>query len=562
MIIKKSSGAEEFINKESAEEKLKKTIKTMRRASEEQEACAKAKGLGLKYMDLNTVPIDADALKIIPLPEARAGRVAAIKKTGRKIYVAASDPGLPAAKNTLKRLAESGLEVSLFLVSQTSVERAWSSYDLSAVLEPGSDRLVLKEEDLSELDKGVSDLSLFAQRITEAPTSETINIILSGAVKTASSDIHLEPAEEFVRLRYRIDGVLVDMAHFPKKIYPHLTNRIKMLGRLKLNLSNVPQNGRFSVSVLSQDIDIRVAVLPGTFGEDIVMRLLYQNAAALDLAQIGLRPEGLEKIRHEISKPYGMILVTGPTGSGKTTTLYAFINRRNEPETKIITIEDPVEYKIAGVSQTQVKPEEGYTFATGLSAILRQDPDIVMVGEIRDADTASIAVQAASTGHLVFSTLHTNNAAGAIPRLVELGVRPALIAPSVNVVVAQRLVRRLCPFCRERYSPADETKEKIKDVISAVPQKSGVAIPKKIDFLWRAKGCPKCNFGYKGRVGVFEILLLSPKINRIISDMAEEAEIDKAAREEGMLTMKQDGILKALEGITTISEVEKAAGEL
>ncbi len=562
MVIKKSQERKEFINKEAAEEKLGKMIKNLRHTSEEEEAYVRAKSLGLKYMDLNTVPIDADALKIIPLSEARISNMAVIKKAGRKIYVAVIDPDLPATKNVLKRLSENGFDISLILVSKTSAERAFSSYDLSEVLKPDTDRLVLEEKDLSEFEQSAIGLNRFAQKITGSPTSETINVILAGAIKINSSDIHLEPAEEFIRLRYRIDGMLIDMAHFPKKIYHQIVSRIKMLGQLKLNLSSVPQNGRFSVSVLNQDIDIRVAVLPGTFGEDIVMRLLYQNAAALDLSQLGLRPDALEKIKREISKPYGMILATGPTGSGKTTTLYAFINKLNDQETKIITIEDPVEYKIAGVSQTQVNPEKGYTFATGLSAILRQDPDVVMVGEIRDPDTAAIAVQAASTGHLVFSTLHTNNAAGAIPRLLELGVRPALIAPSINAVVAQRLVRRLCPFCKERYAPACETKEKIKAAISAISAKAKIALPKKIEFLWRAKGCPKCNFGYKGRVGIFEILPLSPKINKIISDMATEAEINKAAEEEGMLTMKQDGMLKALEGVTTLSEVEKAAGEI
>jgi len=385
---------------------------------------------------------------------------------------------------------------------------------------------------------------------------------MAGAVKSQASDIHLEPHPADVRLRYRIDGVLQDMAIFPKNIYASLANRIKMLGRIKLNVAGVPQNGRFTLAIGEEKTDIRLALLPSAYGDEIIMRLLYQNAASLDLNNIGLSPKILEEINHQISKPNGMILVTGPTGSGKTTTLYAFINILNEPGTKIITIEDPVEYKIPGISQTAVNPEGGYTFANGLAAIMRQDPDIIMVGEMRDPDTASAGIQAALTGHRVFSTLHTNSAVGAIPRLIELGVRPSLIPSAANAIIGQRLVRRLCPFCKEEYTPAPEVEEKIKKLLDEIPAAAQIKIPDKIDKLWRAKGCPKCHHGYKGRIGIFEVFLISPKTEKLILDYAPISEIEKIAIEEGMTTIKQDGLLKALTGITTLSEVEEAAGEM
>jgi type II secretory ATPase GspE/PulE/Tfp pilus assembly ATPase PilB-like protein len=335
-----------------------------------------------------------------------------------------------------------------------------------------------------------------------------------------------------------------------------------MVGHIKLNVSGVPQNGRFTLKIGTEDTDVRLTLLPNAYGDEIIMRLLYQNVASLNLDKIGLNAVLLEKINHQIAKPNGLILVTGPTGSGKTTTLYAFINTLNEPGKKIITIEDPVEYKIDGISQTSTNPEAGYTFANGLSAVMRQDPDIIMVGEIRDTDTASAGIQAALTGHLVFSTLHTNSAVGAIPRLVELGVRPSLIPSATNVIIGQRLVRILCPFCKEEYEPAQEVADKIKKLLEEIPKTAKLSVPTTVEKLWRAKGCSKCHNGFKGRIGIFEVFVMSPSVEKLIIDYAPNSEIEKIAIEEGMVTLKQDGVLKALAGVTTLGEVESTAGEL
>jgi type IV pilus assembly protein PilB len=562
MVVKKSALPEQFIDEEKSTVRRQVKIKSIYRESEEKETSSRAKNMGYGYLDLNIIPVESESLKIVPVEKARKARIAVIHSTGKKLQTAIYDPESEEAKKAVKELSDKGYDVSPIMVSLSSLEKAWAGYDMGAIAKPAIEQnLSLSEKDLSDFEKSLADLTKLAEKITGSPVSESLNIILAGAIKTNSSDIHLEPTEDSVRVRYRIDGILQDMALFPKKIYAPLLSRIKMLGRLKLNVSGIPQNGRLTVKVAGDTVDIRLAVLPGVYGDDIVMRLLYQNAASLSMENLGLRAEMFEIIKQQLEKPNGMILVTGPTGSGKTTTLYAFVNYLNEPGTKIITIEDPVEYKIAGISQTAVNPEGGYTFSTGLAAILRQDPDVIMVGEMRDPDTASAGIQAALTGHLVFSTLHTNDAPGAIPRMVELGIRPSLIPPSTNAIIGQRLVRKLCPFCKTKYSPAPETLEKIQSDISAVSPKAKIKPPEKIEYIWEAKGCPKCNMGYKGRIGIFEIFTISPKIEKLIIEMSPASEISKAAQEEGMLTMRQDGLLKAIEGITTISEVDRTAGE-
>ncbi|MBU3925327.1 GspE/PulE family protein [Patescibacteria group bacterium] len=563
MTIKKSNIFKQYINSEKKREERHEKIKAILHESKEKETAIKAKFMGYSYLDLNITPIEADALSTIPMEKARQGKIAVIYKVAQKLHIATVDPTNIKTQEIMKELEEKGYNITTIIVSIASLERAWENYDTSLIQKSTLEQLLtLSEEELNDIEKSIVNLSKLTEKITSAPVSETLGIIMAGAIKSQASDIHLEPHPADVRLRYRIDGVLQDMAVFPKNIYGSLANRIKMLGRVKLNVSGVPQNGRFTLVIGGRNTDIRLALLPSAYGDEIIMRLLYQDAASLDLNKIGLNPKLLEKINHEISKPNGMILVTGPTGSGKTTTLYAFINILNEPETKIITIEDPIEYKIPGISQTAVNQEGGYTFANGLAAIMRQDPDIIMVGEMRDPDTASAGIQAALTGHLIFSTLHANSAVGAIPRLIELGVRPSLIPSATNAIIGQRLVRKLCSFCKEEYSPAPEVEEKIKKLLAEIPAAAQAEIPDKTKTLWRSKGCPKCNRGYKGRIGIFEVFLISPKTEKLILDYAPNSEIEKIAIEEGMVTLKQDGLLKALEGVTTISEVEGAAGEM
>lgn len=562
MVIQKSSASEPKFEKEKSALLGQTKIKSIYRQAEEEDAAERAQTLGYSYLDLSIMPIEASALRIIPQEEAQKAQTAVIHAVGKKLQIAAYDPESNKTKNIIKNLIEKAYEVSITIVSLSSLARAWSNYDSGVISKPKAEQLLtLSEKELSDFERSLVDLTKLTEKITSAPVSEVLNIIMAGAVKTSSSDIHLEPVEDAVRLRYRVDGILEDIAVFPKKTYTSLLSRIKLLGHLKLNVSGVPQNGRFTVTIANNIIDIRVALLPGVYGDDIVMRLLYQNAAAVNIESLGLRKEMFDVVKHQLKKPNGMILSTGPTGSGKTTSLYAFINYLNEPGTKVITIEDPVEYKIEGISQTSVNPEGGYTFATGLSAILRQDPDIIMVGEIRDPDTAATAIQASLTGHLVFSTLHTNDALGAIPRLSELGIRASLIPPAINAIIGQRLVRKLCPFCKEKYAITGQELKKMKEDFSSISPKSKIQIPEKIEFLWKEKGCAKCNGGYKGRIGIFEIFTISPKVEKLIIEMASASEIKAAVTEEGMITFRQDGLLKAMEGITTVGEVERTTGE-
>ncbi len=419
----------------------------------------------------------------------------------------------------------------------------------------------LTGEELAKFEEEMKDLITLKQRIKELPTTQILNIIMAGAYKLSASDIHIEPEEKDIRLRYRIDGELQDVAFLPFNVFKMIINRIKLISKMKLNLKDIAQDGTFEIRLEKKKIDMRVSLIPGNFGESVVMRILDPDSIKVKVENLGLQGLAYEIIQKQIQEPNGMILNTGPTGSGKTTTLYAIINKLNTPDKKIITIEDPIEYELQGISQTQVEKDRGYTFAQGLRAIVRQDPDIILVGEIRDDETADIAVNSALTGHLVLSSLHTNNAVGTIPRLIELGVKPTLMSPAINAIIGQRLVRKLCD-CKESYTPAKESIESIKKILSIISPKSKVEIPKNIEKLYRPKGCPKCNgIGYKGRIGIFEVLTINEEIEKLILEMVGETELTIAALESGMITMLQDGILKAVTGITSIDEVESVTGQ-
>ncbi|MGH9857471.1 MAG: GspE/PulE family protein, partial [Acidobacteriota bacterium] len=376
--------------------------------------------------------------------------------------------------------------------------------------------------------------------------------------------IHVEPKEDKARLRFRIDGVLQDITTFKREGWQLVLSRVKVLSALKLNVRDVPQDGSFVLKISNDTYDMRVSVLPGPYGENIVIRLLNRDLQAVDMKGLGMKERDFAVVREELKKTNGMILVTGPTGSGKTTTLASFLREVNQPELKIITLEDPIEYRISGIEQTQVKAEAGYTFAKGLRSILRQDPDVIMVGEMRDTETAETAVHASLTGHLVFSTLHTNSAAGAVPRLADMGIQPFVLAPSLNIVIAQRLVRRVCSVCAEPYIPSAAVVEQIehamrgtrKDVFNPAALKDA-----SLRFL-RAKGCKKCGqTGYTGRVGVFEIFSVEGVIEELVLSGADAGRIQDAALASGMTTIAQDGYLKVIENITTIEEVERISEE-
>ncbi|MBX4209568.1 GspE/PulE family protein, partial [Candidatus Parcubacteria bacterium] len=386
--------------------------------------------------------------------------------------------------------------------------------------------------------------------------SKILEIVLSGGLANKASDIHIEPEESYVRLRYRLDGVLTDILQFDLETFGLLLSRIKLLSGLKLNIKSEAQDGRFSVKIGEDDIEIRTSILPGAYNESVVMRLLNPKSIQVPLEDLGIPTKLLGIILKEIAKPNGMILTTGPTGSGKTTTLYAFLRKIHKPDIKIITIEDPIEYHLPGIVQTQVNSEKNYTFALGLRSALRQDPDVIMVGEIRDSETATTAINSALTGHLVFSTLHTNDAAGAFPRLIDLGVNPRVISSAVTIALAQRLVRKLCPACKKEEPIASPDKESIERVLASIADKS--EIPEKHDTYWKPVGCAACNqTGYQSRVGLYEGIVVDAALNKVIETSASEQEIAKAATAQGILTMLQDGVLKVLRGVTSLQELER-----
>ncbi len=392
------------------------------------------------------------------------------------------------------------------------------------------------------------------------PTTDLVATIFSSAAALKASDAHFESEKEDALLRFRLDGLLYDITRFPRDVYEDILGRIKLVSGLKLNVSDAPQDGRFTILRSGDEIEVRASTVPSEYGETAVLRLLDPKAVALNLGDLGLRADDLDIAEKELKKPNGMILVTGPTGSGKTTTLYAFLKKVHNSELKTITIEDPIEYHLTGIEQTQVDSESGYDFASGLRSILRQDPDVILVGEIRDLETAEVAMHAALTGHVVLSTLHTNDAAGALPRLIDLGTKPAIIGPALNLIVAQRLVRRLCEYCKTEIAINPELAENIKKFINGLSKRvDKTAIEPKI---YSAKGCDKCHNGYRGRIGVFELLGVDDALESLIVKEVTEEAVRKFAKEQGMVEMQSDGILKVFSGVTTLDEVERVTGPI
>jgi len=541
-----------------------KALSQMNAHIEEEQAAEIARKHNLSYVDLHIFPISGDDIRAISEEDSLRHQAVVFQKRGKNVHIAIGDPENQDTMEFLAFLQKTdGWIIKTFVASYSSLNRGWMKYKETPLLE-NLDMLhmSLSGKDLEDFERDFGDLLELKKRIREIPTTQVINTIMSGAIKMKASDIHFEPQQEEVRLRYRVDGILQDIGYFPSDVYRFILSRVKMMSRMKINVRDIAQDGHFTVMLDNGRIDMRVNSIPGKHGESLVLRLLDQSNILLQVEELGLRGLAYEQLQKQVEKPNGMILTTGPTGSGKTTTLYALINKLNTADTKIITIEDPIEYEIKGISQTQVSKDRGYTFANGLRAIVRQDPDVVLVGEIRDEETADISVNAALTGHLVLSTIHTNSAAATVPRLIELGIKSNLIAPSINAMIAQRLVRRICQNCREEYTPAKETIDSLKKILAIISPKAKVEVPKNIEKLYRPKGCPKChNLGYKGRIGVYEVLTISEEIEKLILDMASEADITKEALEEGMITMTQDGILKALDGITSMEEVFSVTGQ-
>jgi len=436
-------------------------------------------------------------------------------------------------------------------------------------------QIELSSEQFARWQKTLSNVSQFSKNLNDnladiEQVTATLQMMLAGAVILNGSDIHFEPGEQKIKLRIRLDGVLHDAAFIEPPLYNKILSRVKLLSGLKLNITNRSQDGRFTLQIADSgdkttEIEVRVSVLPSEYGEAVVMRVLNPQSL-LSIEELGIREDLREAFEKEINRPNGMLIVTGPTGSGKTTTLYAVLKKIRNPEIKIITLEDPIEYHLEGISQSQVNPESGYTFASGLQAIVRQDPDAILVGEIRDLETAQMAIQAALTGHLVLTTLHTNDAAGTVARLQALGEKPSEIASALNAVVAQRLVRKVCPVCAEMKKPNEKELKEIEEEIMSLPPEVKKAL--KTDALMKglkiaqAKGCDQCNStGYKSRIGIYEMFIVDEELENFITKMPSIVDLNKKAREKGMTTIKQDGIIKVLQGATTLDEVNKMVGE-
>ncbi len=533
---------------------LSRALADEKRAIEEREAQGRASSLGLQYVNLQNFPLDLTALSTITEQEARDIGAVPFYKDHHDVRMGTNNPENPALKAKLKDLTAERFKVELYYISQSSYESTLKFY--SKVVRPTS-----TFKDTVKFGDSVTQDEL--QKLLEntaTSASDLLAAMFGAAVAQGSSDIHLEPEDHMVKVRLRIDGVLHDAAQMPKVTHNSVVSRIKLLSKLKLNVTNVSQDGRFTVMHNNEPLDVRVSILPSSYGEAIVMRLLGVGAVDVTVADLGINGKAGEIVNEQLHKPNGMILTTGPTGSGKTTTLYAFLRELNEPGVKIITLEDPVEYKVEGIQQTPIDHRVDFNFAKGLRAVLRQDPDIVMVGEIRDPETAETALQAALTGHIVLSTLHTNDAAGAVPRLVTMGVKPFTIAPALNAVIAQRLVRRICQTCAKPVELQPALLEKVKKILSEVPTNAGVKVPDKLEF-YHSAGCDACGgLGYKGRAGLYEVIEVNDEMRELILKEASSIDIKKASHKNGTMTMAQDGLLKALQKITDVEEVFRVVG--
>ncbi len=548
------------------EEKQEHHIDTLRKKEEEELAQVLSGKYGVDYVDLTGITINTDALRLIPEELARSTQTAAFKMTGKLLSVAVHAPNKQEAMDVVKDLEGKGYKVTVYMVSMQSLEKAWGRYkDLSFAMATKAGSLDISNEEIQELIgkvKTIKDIHTLIDDTIQIKRvyriSKIIGIIMSGSIALEASDIHIEPEEKETRLRYRLDGVLVDIESFDHETYNFILSRIKLLSGLKLNVKQNAQDGRFSVVVKDKEIEIRTSILPGAYGESIVMRVLNPDTISAPLEDLGIPPKLMKIFEHEMKKPNGMILNTGPTGSGKTTTLYAFVKKMYEPGTKVVTIEDPIEYHLKGIVQTQVEAAKGYTFAAGLRSTLRQDPDVILVGEIRDAETAEIAIHAALTGHLVFSTLHTNNAAGIFPRLIDLGINPKIMTSAIGVGIAQRLVRRVCTDCAEKIPVPEDRKAVIDYHVKNIRLKQEDVLQTESIYKAHEGGCDRCNgTGYKGRVALYEAIITDKGVEEVIYNNPSEREVEKAAQHQNILLLSEDGIQKVLNGLTTIDELER-----
>ncbi len=536
-----------------------------------------AQANGIPYADLHNVTVADNILAAMPRDLAKSYMTVPFGEMRGRLAIGTVDPTNVQAIDFISR--KIGRNLIPFMVSESSVEHVLGQYkadvsqEVSAVIDSVNEMADNSPKNSSEDKKNKDNVSNLVQ---DAPITRALNTILEYAANSRASDIHIEPRAKEVKVRLRVDGILQETMTLPKEVEAALISRIKILSNLKIDEHRIPQDGQFQFKAAGREIDVRVSIAPIVFGEQVVIRLLDKDGSILTLDALGFKGRSLRLITDGIHRPHGMTLSTGPTGSGKSTTLYAVIAQIKSPTINIVTLEDPVEYKMDGINQMQVSPEVGLTFASGLRSILRQDPNVVMVGEIRDGETADLAVQAALTGHVVLSTLHTNSASGVLPRLLDMGVEPFLIASTVNTVIGQRLVRKVCEHCAESYDSTPAQTLSIMNALSSLLPKSASEVEslrqdlgyenlpvagQKAYTLYRGKGCKECNNGYKGRLGIFEVFHMSGTMERLLTDRATTNEVQIQAQKDGMITMKQDGYFKALSGLTTLEEVARVASD-
>jgi type IV pilus assembly protein PilB len=556
---------------ESLTQQLERKMQEINIKQNEKIVEAQAQSLNLSYIDLKNFPISPEALIIIDPNEAQNLGALCFYKTDKDIRIGATNPQNPEIAELAKKTKEKfpQTNVVVYMISAYSFTKAFKLYDALPKIKKIVNGVEITKEDIKEFGgdsfKNFTDLQ---KKIKNVSMTKIINLIIAASLSMRSSDIHIEAEEQNIIIRYRIDGILHEVAHITMDAWTKIIARIKILSGLKINVTNRPQDGRFTIFLDKDRVDVRVSTIPTAYGESIVMRLLKSSATSLNFEDLGIEGKAFEDLKKEVQRPNGMIVTTGPTGSGKTTTLYAILNKLNNEETKIITLEDPIEYKLKGINQSQIAHEgsgkaeagsskQGYSFADGLRSILRQDPDVIMVGEIRDLETSETAINAALTGHLVISTIHTNSAAAAIPRFLAMGVKAFLLAPALNAVMGQRLCRRVCPDCKEEITLDDEQLKRTKKILSEIPESSEQKINLENLKFFKGKGCDTCQgLGYKGRIGIYEILIMGESVEKIIlSEKVSEYEMSEIAKKQGMVTMVQDGLLKAAKGITTVDEV-------
>ncbi len=514
---------------------------------------AKSTLYNIPYLDLEKTPNSPEALSVLPQQVAQRFKVfpMSIDKNLKILNLAMADPLDLTAIGFVEQ--KTGYRVKPYAAEPSKINANVStaySTSLAREVTEALKEVAPEKRRVQIVDSGKTGI------IREEKVSEIVRHILNFSVKSRASDIHIEPQEKSTRVRYRIDGILQEKLTTPKELHDALISRIKILSGMKIDEKRIPQDGRFNFTADDEEVDLRVSTLPTTWGEKVVIRLLKKTGGIPDLTELGLRGRALKNLEDAIIRPHGIILITGPTGSGKTTTLYSIIQRINTQKVNIMTLEDPIEYKIAGVNQVQINPGAGLTFASGLRSFLRQDPNIILVGEIRDQETADLAIQASLTGHLVFSTLHTTDASGALPRMIDMGAEPYLLASSITAIMAQRVLRKIHPACRIEYIPEEKVVLEMKNTLGNLWKPTGQVK------LYKGEGCSECgNTGYYGRIAIFEVLPVSEKISRLILEQASSTDIEAAAKEEGMIGMKQDGYLKVIEGITSVEEVLRVAQE-